>query len=135
MSGDLKKIDRGDGVEVKAQYVVPIGGGAGGSGATDGTPGTGTTTSVASVTTAGGVTLKAANTARYGLTIANDDANELYILLGAGTVSATVYTQKLAGYSGSGSTPYYEVPYGFTGIVTGLWAGDGSGSARITEIT
>lgn len=111
-------------------------GGAGGSNpAGDGAVGTGTTTSVASVTTVGGVTILAANTARYGATIANDDANELYILLGAGTVSATVYTYKLAGYSGSGSVPYYEVPYGFTGIITGLWSGDGSGSARITEFS
>lgn len=93
----------------------------------DGLVGTGATTSVASSTNAG--TILAANAARYGATVYNDDANGLYLLLGAGTVSATVYTVLVP------SGGYYEVPYGFTGILTGLWAGDGSGSARITEFT
>lgn len=133
MSGDLVNADV-NGVTRKAQvvYIASPGGGGGNPGG-DGAVGTGTTTSVPSAASAG--TLLAANSARYGATIANDDANELYILLGAGTVSATVYTYKLAGYSGSGSVPYYEVPYGFTGIITGIWSADGSGSARITELT
>lgn len=95
--------------------------------ASDGAADSGATTSVASTTSA--TTLKAANTARIGLTIFNDDANDLYVLLGTGTVSATVYTVKLV------EGAYYETPYGFTGIVTGVWAGDGSGSARVTEIS
>lgn len=88
---------------------------------------TGTSTQVASDTSA--QTILAANTARYGASITNDDANALYLLLGAGTVSATVYTVKLY------TDDVYEVPFGFTGIITGIWAADGSGSARVTEYT
>lgn len=123
----------GQAVVVTPSTPLPVTGGGGGNPAGDGVVGTGASTAVASSTSAG--TLLAANAARYGATIANDDANELYILLGTGTVSASLYTYKLAGYSGAGSAPYYEVPYGFTGIITGVWAGDGSGSARITELT
>jgi len=104
------------------------GGGAAGGGQTaDGEASTGATTSVASQATA--ITILAANSARYGATVYNDDANALYLLLGAGTVSATVYTVLVP------SGGYYEAPYGFTGILTGLWAADGAGSARVTELT
>lgn len=118
-----------DGVTERALVVWNArGGGEGGGGQTaDGEAGTGTTTSVPSATSA--TTILAANTARYGATVFNDDANVLYLLLGTGTVSATVYSVQIP------SLGYYEVPYGFTGILTGLWAGDGSGSARVTEIT
>ena len=111
---------------VTGNAVTP-GGGAGSNPAGDGQAGTGATTSVASQATA--ITILAANTARYGATVYNDDANVLYLLLGAGTVSATVYTVQIP------SLGYYEIPYGFTGILTGLWAADGSGSARVTELT
>jgi hypothetical protein len=31
---------------------------------------------------------------------------------------------------------YYEVPFGYTGQLTGIWASDpNDGSARVTEIT
>jgi hypothetical protein len=102
---------------------------SGGSGnpAGDGAANTGTSTQVASQT--GAITILAANAARYGATVYNDDANALYLLLGTGTVSATVYTVQVT------SGGYYEVPFGFTGILTGLWAADGSGSARVTELT
>lgn len=93
----------------------------------DGGVNTGTSTQVASQT--GAITILAANTARYGASVFNDDANDLYLLLGAGTVSSSVYTVKLI------SGALYEVPFGFTGVLTGAWAGDGSGSARVTEYT
>lgn len=113
---------------VSSTYPLPTtGGGGGGNPAGDGAVNTGTTTSVASQATA--ITILAANTARYGATVFNDDANTLYLLLGTGTVSATVYTVQVP------SLGYYETPYGFTGILTGLWAADGSGSARVTEIS
>lgn len=98
-------------------------GGAAGDGASD----LGTSTQVASQTSA--ITILAANAARYGASVYNDDANPLFLLLGAGTVSATVYTVKIP------SEGYYEVPYGFTGILTGLWSADGAGAARVTEFT
>lgn len=115
-------------VEVSSSNPLPTsGGGGGGNPAGDGAVNTGTSTQVASQATA--ITILAANAARYGATVYNDDANALYLLLGTGTVSATVYTVQIP------SGGYYEVPYGFTGILTGLWAADGSGSARVTEFT
>lgn len=89
-------------------------------------PATGATSSVASSATP--VTLKAALAGRRGLTIFNDSTQVLYVLLGAGTASATVYTVQMS------AGAYYELPYMFTGIVTGLWA-SANGNARITEIT
>lgn len=108
-------------------YPMPVTGGGGGNPAGDGAANTGTSTQVASQATA--ITILAANTRRYGATVYNDDPNVLYLLLGTGTVSATVYTVQVP------SLGYYEVPYGFTGIITGLWAADGAGSARVTELT
>lgn len=64
-----------------------------------------------------------------GGSIVNTDANALYILLGTGTVSSSLYTEKLA------TDGVYEVPYAFTGIVTGVWAGNGAGGALVTDYT
>lgn len=111
---------------VSPSQPLPSGAG-GGNPAGDGASNTGTSTQVASATSP--TTILAANAARYGATVFNDDANTLYLLLGSGTVSATVYTVQVL------SGDYFPVPYGFTGIITGLWAADGSGSARVTEFT
>lgn len=89
-------------------------------------PATGATTSVASSATT--VTILAANTARRGATVYNDSTQVLYLLLGAGTASSSVYTVQLA------AGAYYEVPFGFTGVLTGLWA-SANGNARVTQIT
>ena len=79
------------------------------------------------------VTLKAANAARKGLTVFNNSTSILYIKLGAvaaigaGTESFSV--KVLAG-------GYYEVPYGWTGIVDGIWdVADAAGEALVTELT
>lgn len=87
---------------------------------------TGTITSVAD--TDASTTLLAANAARLGATIFNDSTADLYVKLGA-TASATSFTVKMAAAS------YFEVPYGYTGIIDGIWSADASGSARITELT
>jgi hypothetical protein len=87
---------------------------------------TGGTVAVGSATSA--TTLKAGNTARKGLTIYNDSTAVLYVLLGAGTVSTSLFTVQMA------SESYYEVPFGFTGIVTGIWASV-NGTAMVTELT
>jgi len=71
----------------------------------------------------------AANTARQGLSISNTDANVLYLLIGGGTASATNFSVQVA------ANGYFEMPYGFTGAVTGIWAVDGSGAALVTEYT
>lgn len=80
------------------------------------------------------VTLKAANANRRGLAIHNNTvASNLFIKLGAvanigaGTESFTI---KLV------PGGYYEVPFGYTGIVDGIWdAAEAAGEALITEIT
>lgn len=104
-----------------------IAGGGGSNPSGDGAANTGTQTSVNSSTS--DATILAANTARYGATIYNDDANILYLLLGAGTASSTNYSVAL--YSGD----FFPVPYGYTGIIKGIWSADGSGAARVTEFT
>ena len=87
-------------------------------------PATGTTTSVAS--SASNVTLLAANTARLGATIYNDSTKVLYLKLGS-TASTTSYTVQI------GRDGFFEVPFGYTGIIDGLWASVG-GAARVTEL-
>jgi len=89
----------------------------------------GATTSVASSATA--VTLKAVNANRKKISIANDSTAILYVLLGAGTVSTTVYSFALAAKSG---VAFDRVIEGYTGIITGIWA-SANGFATITEFT
>lgn len=86
---------------------------------------TGTSTNVsASITN---VTLLAENAARKGATIYNDSTAILGLKLGA-TASATSFTVKMQ------PDAYYELPFGYTGIIDGIWI-VASGSARITEFT
>ena len=59
--------------------------------------------------------------------IANDDANRLYVLLASGTASATNYTFSLAQHE-------YAHIREYRGVIKGIWAGDGSGNAYVTEI-
>lgn len=109
---------------VTGNAVTP-GGGASGNPSGDGAVSTGTVTSVND--TNADATILAANTARYGASVYNDSTVVLYLLVGAGTASATNYTVKLQ------PDDYYEVPYGYTGILKGIWASDASGAARVTE--
>lgn len=83
-----------------------------------------TQTSVAASAT--NVTLLASNAARLGATIYNDSSINMFLKLGA-TASATSFTLKIA------AAGYYEIPFGYTGIVDGLWD-SATGSARITEL-
>jgi hypothetical protein len=76
---------------------------------------------------ASSVTVLAANTSRLGATVYNDSTAILYLKFGA-TASTTSFTAKL------NADDYYEVPYGYTGILDGIWA-SATGSARVTEIT
>jgi len=89
-------------------------------------PTTGTLSSVASSAT--DVLVLAANANRLGATIFNSSTQILYLVLGTTTSSTTVYSVQIA-VSG-----YYEVPYGFTGQIRGIWA-SANGSAKITELT
>lgn len=88
-------------------------------------PATGTVTSVSNSISTG--TLLAANAARLGATLYNDDVSAvLKIKLGA-TASTTSFTYAIP------ASGYFEVPFGYTGIITGI-ASVASGSARITEL-
>jgi len=73
------------------------------------------------------VTLLASNTGRKGGTIWNDSTALLYVKLGS-TAAATSCTIKMAADS------YYEIPFNYSGIITGIWA-SATGSARVTEVT
>jgi hypothetical protein len=89
---------------------------------------TGTNSSVAD--NAASVTILASNTSRLGATVYNDSSATLYLLLGSTAASTTNYTCKIV------ASGYYEVPFGYTGQLTGIWASDpGDGAARVTEIT
>ena len=84
-----------------------------------------TTTSVAA--SASSVTLLSSNATRLGATIYNDSMALLYIKLGA-IASTSSFEIKLFPLS------YYEVPYGYTGQIDGIWS-DTGGFARIGELT
>lgn len=89
---------------------------------------TGTNSSVAD--NSASVTILASNTARLGATVYNDSTATLFLLLGSTSASSTNYSCRVA------SMGYYEVPFGYTGQLTGIWATDpGDGAARVTEIT
>lgn len=87
--------------------------------------GTATLTNVSG--SASSVTVLAANTSRIGATVYNDSTSVLYLKLGA-TASTTSFTVKLQ------ADDYYEVPFGYTQIIDGIWA-SATGSARVTELT
>lgn len=90
-------------------------------------PSTGALDSVNDSTTEGPVL--AANANRKGATIFNDSTEVLYLALSDEVASATNYTVKMA------PGGYYEVPFGYTGEINGLWANNASGAARVTELT
>lgn len=88
-------------------------------------PDVGTVSSVSA--SASNVTILAANTGRKGAMVFNDSSAILYLKLGSAS-SSTSFTVRMDGQG------YYEVPFGYTGIVTGTWA-SATGSARVTELT
>ena len=68
------------------------------------------------------------NTTRLGCTIHNDTAATMYLILGKEAAASTNFTVAMS------SQAYYEVPYGYTGEIRGLWSGSGTGAARVTEL-
>lgn len=71
-------------------------------------------------------TLLPANDARRGGTIYNDSSAALFIKMGA-AASASSFTFK------AGTQTYYEIPFNYTGLVTGVWE-TATGFARVTEV-
>lgn len=88
---------------------------------------TGNTASVTGTTA--DVVLLPANNARLGATIHNASPEILYVLLANTTCTSDVYTTSIY------ADGYYEVPYGYTGIVKGTWYAPNAGHARVTELT
>lgn len=84
-----------------------------------------TPTSVTAATT--NIQLLAANASRKGATIWNNSTASLYIELGA-TASANAYAAKLD------PAGYYELPFGYTGVIAGLWTA-ANGNALIREFS
>lgn len=90
------------------------------------TSATGTQSIVAAA--AADTSILASNANRKGATIYNDSTAVMYLLVGSGAASTTVYTAQLVGGA------YYEVPFGYTGQIRGYWA-TATGNARITEFS
>lgn len=89
------------------------------------TSGTATLSNVSG--SASSVTLLSSNISRKGATIWNNSTAILYVKFGS-TASATSCTVKMV------ADAYYEVPFGYTGIITGIWA-SATGNARVTELS
>ena len=86
----------------------------------------GALTSVASA--AASTTILAANARRKGATVINTDANALCLRLDGGTATTTTgFNVRLV------QNAYYEIPFGYTGLVTGIWEADGAGAANVCE--
>lgn len=75
-------------------------------------------------------TLKAANANRKGLILVNDSNVVCYVAF-AGTSSSAAYTVRL---TNNESVSLDKNPI-YTGIVTGIWTSNGSGSMLVTELT
>jgi hypothetical protein len=72
-------------------------------------------------------TISASNASRKGLTIFSEGAGLLYVTLGTSTTTTSLYTARLS------AGDYYEIPFGYTGLVGGLFAT--AGTARVTEVS
>ncbi|MBW4572652.1 MAG: hypothetical protein KME31_33155 [Tolypothrix carrinoi HA7290-LM1] len=92
---------------------------------TPSTSGTATPTSVAASITS--VSFLAANSGRKGTTIWNNSTANLYVELGASS-STSSFTARV------GAGGYYEVPFTYTGIISGIWDA-ANGSALVRELT
>jgi hypothetical protein len=96
---------------------------------TEDTPNRSTTSTNTSVArNAASVTLLASNTGRKGGTIYNDAAANLFIIFGA-TATTAAFTARLQ------NTDYYEIPFNYTGVISGIWASAGAGNALMSELT
>jgi hypothetical protein len=72
-------------------------------------------------------TISASNANRKGLTIFNEGAGLLYVTLGTSTTTTSLYTVRLS------AGDYYEAPFGYTGLVGGIFAT--AGTARVTQVS
>jgi len=73
------------------------------------------------------VTLLSANSLRIGATIYNNSSAFLYIMLGS-TATTSSFTAPI------NPGGYYEIPYHYNGVISGIWSSSVVGSALITEL-
>ncbi len=92
-----------------------------------GNPANAAITSVADSAT--DILILASNAARKGATVYNDSTEILYLTLDNTTASLTNFTLKMQ------PEAYYEVPFGYTGELRGIWAANAAGAARVTEVS
>jgi hypothetical protein len=92
---------------------------------TPSTSNTATPTSVAASITS--VSLLAANPTRKGTTIWNNSTANLYVELGE-TASTSAFTARV------GAGGYYEIPFTYTGVISGIWDA-ANGGALVRELT
>lgn len=71
----------------------------------------------------------ASGDASVGASMINLSTQDVYILMGSGTASATNHTVKLP----SGGSAIYEMPYNYSGEVNVVFAGAGTGDLVITK--
>lgn len=72
-------------------------------------------------------TISASNASRKGLTLFNEGPGLLYVTLGTSTTTSSSFTVRMS------AGDYYEVPFGYIGLVGGIFGT--AGNARVTEIT
>lgn len=116
----------GDGTGTIGLKVLSLGL-AGGSSSTLGTP-----TNVAANATS--VQLTAANALRKGVTIKNHSDKVLHLSL-SGTATANNSLVDLAAETTGLNGGYWECPYNYTGVITGIWEAGPTGNANITVFT
>jgi hypothetical protein len=73
------------------------------------------------------VTIIPSNASRLGATVYNDSTAICYLMLGAFASTTNFAVQMLP-------NSYYEVPFGWTGVLTAVWA-SATGNARWVELT
>lgn len=87
-------------------------------------PSTATTTQVNASATS--VSLLASNPARKGASIFNTGSSTLHLSYTATATAAATAVDIVTG-------AYFEVPFGYTGAIAGIWDGSPSGKANINE--
>lgn len=90
-------------------------------------PTTGTASVYGVLSSVTSVSILSANTARKGATIYNNAGTTVFVELGT-PVSTSVFTLKMVDQS------YYEVPYGWTGVVAGISTSN-AGVITVSELT
>lgn len=122
-AGDVQAVKLWDGTAGSMQPVVADSAGA--LSVKERRPATAAHTNVTS--SASSVTVVSSNTSRLGVAIFNDSTATLYISLSS-AASTTNYLVQI------GASQYYELPFGWTGLVNGIWSA-ANGFARVTEFS